>query len=319
LTRYGSPDNLQLKEVAKPIPKDNEVLVKVHASTVTKADTMMRRADPFVSRFFLGFFKPKNPVTGTGFAGKIEAVGKAVTQFNIGDEVFGETGVNFGANAEYITLPADGVLALKPANLRFEEAATITDGPLTSLNFLKNLAQLKKGQKLLVNGASGSLGTAAVQIAKYYGAEVTGVASTQNLELVKSLGADHLVDYTKADFTKSGQVYDIIFDTIGKSPFSKSKKALAPKGIYLSPKISFGLLFQMLWTAKFGLKKALFSATGLLPHPALRSLLAELLEMMAQGKLKSVIDRQYPLEQAALAHRYVDTGHKRGNVVLVKN
>lgn len=318
LTRYGSPDNLQMLEVAQPMPKDNEVLVKVQASTVTKADTMMRRADPFISRFFLGFFKPKNPVTGTGFAGKVEAVGKAVTQFKIGDEVFGETGVNFGANAEYVTVPEGGVLALKPFIMSFEEAAPITDGHLTSLNFLKNLARIQQGQKVLINGASGSVGTAAVQIAKYFGAEVTGVTSTRNLELVKSLGADHTVDYTKADFTTTGQIYDIIFDTIGKSPFSKSKKALAKNGIYLSPKLGFVLLLQMLWTARFGSKKAMFSATGLLPHPELRSMMGALLDMIKEGKLRTIIDRQYPLEQATEAHRYVDTGRKRGNVVLVK-
>lgn len=319
LTRYGSPDNLQMQEVAKQTPKDNEVSVKVYASTVTQADSMMRRADPFISRFFLGFFKPKNPITGTGFAGTVEAMGKDVSQFKIGDEVFGETGVNFGANAEYLALPENGVLALKPAKLSFEEAATITDGHLTSLNFLKNLTRIQQGQKVLINGASGSLGTAAVQIAKYFGAEVTGVTSTRNLELVKSLGADQVVDYTKADFTKLGQTYDIIFDTIGKSPFSKSKKALAKNGIYLSPKLGFGLLLQMLWTARFGSKKAMFSATGLLPHLELRSMLGALMEMIKEGKLKTIIDRQYPLEQAAEAHRYVDTGRKRGNVVLVKN
>ncbi len=319
LSRYGSPDFLQMQEVAKPVPEAKEILVKVHASTVTQADSMMRRADPIICRFFLGFFKPKKPITGTGFAGTVEAVGIDVSQFKIGDEVFGETGVNFGANAEYVTLPEDGVLALKPANLSFEEAATITDGPLTSLNFLQNLGHLKKAQKVLVNGASGSLGTAAVQLAKYFGAHVTGVSSTRNLELVKSLGADQVIDYTKTDFTKTGQTYDIIFDTIGKSSFSRSKNALAPEGIYLSPKLRFGLLLQMLWTLKFGTKKAKFSATGLLPHEGLRTMLGQLMGMFNEGKLKTVVDRQYPLEQAAEAHQYVDTGHKRGNVVLVKN
>lgn len=313
---YGSPDVLEIQEVAKPSPEANEILIKIHATTVTTADTMMRKADPFISRFFLGFNRPKNPITGTGFAGVIEAVGAEVTSFKIGEAVFGETSVKFSANAEYVAIPAEGVVVRKPANITFEEAATMTDGPLTSLNFLKELAKVKPGQSVLINGASGSLGTAAVQLAKAFGAQVTGVSGPNNVELVKSLGADHVIDYSKQDFTQNLGAYDIIYDTVGKSSFSSSKKALKPNGIYLSPKLGFGLLLQMLKTSFIGNKKALFSATGLLPVPELRKLIDELKTIIESGKLKTVIDRYYPLEQTPDAHRYVDTGHKKGNVVI---
>lgn len=316
LTRYGSPNNLQLQEVAMPTIQDNEVLIKVFATTVTKADTMMRRADPFISRFFMGFFKPRQPVTGTGYAGKIVAVGKAVTSFEVGQEVFGETGVKFGANAEYISLSEDAVIKQKPVGLTFEEAAPITDGALTSINFLKNLGEIKPGQKVLINGAAGSLGTAAVQIAKYYGAEVTGVASGKNEALVRSLGADHFIDYTTTDFTRQGEVYDIIYDTVGKSNFGKSKAALTANGRYISPVLGFRLLLAMLMTSTGNGKKAKFSATGLMSPLELNQMLDELLEIIESGKLKIVVGRQYSLAEAPDAHRYVDTGHKKGNVVL---
>jgi NADPH:quinone reductase-like Zn-dependent oxidoreductase len=259
LTRYGSPDNLEVQEVSQPIPRAHEVLVKVAATTATTADTMMRKATPFISRFFLGFFRPRKAITGTGFAGEVVEVGKNVSRFQPGDQVFGETGTDFGANAEYVSVSEEGVMAKLPSNLSFEEAATLTDGPLTSINFLKNLGKIKSGQKVLINGASGSLGTAAVQLAKYYGAEVTGVSSTKNAELVQSLGADHVIDYHSTDFTNTGEQYDIIFDTIGKSSFSKSKRALKGDGIYLSPVLDMGLLFQMLRTSKSREKSRFFS------------------------------------------------------------
>lgn len=317
LTKYGSPHNLQLQEIAIPGLQENEIRIKVFATTVTKADTMMRRADPFISRFFLGFFKPKNAVTGTGFAGKVVAVGKAVDTFQIGQAVFGETGTNFGANAEYINIPADGVVVKKPETISFEEAATITDGPLTSINFLKNLGAIKTGQKILINGASGSLGTAAVQIAKYYGAEVTGVASGKNEELVRSLGADHFIDYTKTDYTTTGRTYDVIYDTIGIGSFSKSKSALSTSGRYISPVLGFKLLRDMILTARSKGKKAIFSATGLLPSEELKPLMQELLQIYKAGQLKTVVDKRYSLAEAPAAHAYVDTGHKRGNVVII--
>jgi len=313
---YGSPDVLQLKEIDKLRPAEDEVLIKVYAASVTAADCMMRRGSPFYARLFIGLMRPNNPVTGTGFAGVIEEVGRAVTQFKTGDLVFGETGVNFSANAEYLCLPEHGVLATMPTNMSFEQAAPLCDGALTSLSFLKDVGKIRCGQSVLVNGASGSLGSAAVQIAKYFGAIVTGVCSTANVEMVRSLGADQVIDYTKVDFTQQRKTYDLIFDTVGKSSYRASKKALTPDGIYLSPVLRLSLLLHMLWTSKLASRRAKFSATGLRPASELRVLLSELKALFEAGKLKSVIDRCYPLEQAAKAHCYVDTGHKKGNVVL---
>ena len=244
-------------------------------------------------------------------------IGKAVTRFKVGDAVFGETGVNFGANAEYVCAPEDGVLLRKPDTISYEDAATLSDGPLTSMNFLKEMAKIKKGQKVLINGASGSLGTAAVQLAKYFGAEVTGVCGPNNIELVKSLGADRVIDYSSDDFTRNGETYDIIYDTVGKLSFSRCKGSLSENGIYLSPVLGLGLLFQMIKTSLFGTKKALFSATGLRPAAELRPLLQEIKEFIETGHLTLIIDKCFPLEQTVEAHRYVDTGHKKGNVVLV--
>lgn len=315
-TKYGSPEVFQLKEIAKPTPKANEVLIRVHASSVTAADTMMRRGTPFYGRLFIGLLKPNNPVPGTGFAGVVESVGKDVTHFTQGDAVFGESIFGAGTNAEYVCVEENGIIINKPANITFAEAASICDGPLTSLNFLKNLAAIRPEQKVLINGASGSLGTAAIQLAKYFEAEVTGVCSTSNVELVKSLGADHVIDYTQEDFTKSKVRYDVIYDTVGKSAFLKAKKVLTSKGAYISPVLSVTLLAQMICTSLAGKKKAKFSATGILPLPALRDLLYELRAMICAGYLKSIVDRTYSLEQITEAHAYVDKGHKRGNVVL---
>lgn len=315
-TKYGSPEVLQLQEVNKPTPKEDEVLVKVHATTATAADSMMRKADPFISRFFLGFMRPRNAVTGTGFSGEVEAVGADVVRFKKGDLVFGETGIGFGANAEYICIPEAGVLAPKPANMTHDEAAPVCDGAITALNFLKNLGHIAEGQEVLINGASGGIGTAAVQLANHFGANVTGVCSTANLALVKSLGAHKVIDYTQHDFTDANERYDIIFDTVGKSSFSRCKRALAPSGVYLSPVLGLPLLFQMMWTSKFSAKKAKFSATGMLPATELQVLIAELTELIEAGKISTVIDKRYSLPQTAEAHRYVDTGRKKGNVVI---
>ena len=317
LTQYGSPDYLQVREVSKPIPKDNEVLVKVVATTVTAADSMMRRANPWISRLFLGFFKPRKDITGTGFAGKVEAIGKSVSNFAVGDEVFGESGVNFGANAEFVAVAEDGVIMQKPVTLSFEEAATLCDGPMTSYNFLKNLGKIQPGHKVLIIGASGSLGTAAVQIAKYFGAEVTGVCSGKNAEMVLNLGANAVIDYTQTDFTQNGQQYDLIYDSIGKHSFGKCKKSLTKKGVYLSPVLKFGMLLDMLITSFSKNKKAVFSATGLMPAPELKVFMEEILDLIAQRKLKTIIDQRYPIEEISEAHRYVDTGHKKGNLVIL--
>jgi len=276
----------------------------------------MREGSPFIGRFFIGLMKPKNPITGTGLAGKVEAVGKDVKQFKKGDQVFGESVLGSGTNAEFVCVHEEGVLATLPNNMTYEESAPVCDGALTSLSFLKDIGKIQSGQRVLVNGASGSLGSSAVQIAKYFSAEVTGVCSTTNLEMVKSLGADKVIDYTKEDFTKGGQTYDIIFDTIGKRSFSQCKGSLTPKGVYLSPVLGLPLSFQMLWTSMTGSKKAKFSATGIRPKSELRMLLKELKEAIEAGKLKSVMDRCYPLEQTARAHSYVGKRHKKGNVVI---
>jgi NADPH:quinone reductase-like Zn-dependent oxidoreductase len=314
--KYGSPDVIQLKEIEKPTPKDNEVLVKVHASSVTTADSMIRQGNPCYGRLFLGLKKHKKPIAGTGFAGVIEQVGNNVTQFSVGDSVFGETGMDFSSNAEYLCISEDAVITSLVKNMSYQEATSICDGALTSYAFLKDIGNLKRGQSILINGASGSLGSAAIQIAKHLGAEVTGVCSTANIEMVKSLGADYVIDYLKEDFTKTNARYDIVYDSVGKNSFSKSKASLKQSGVYLSPVLSFPLLIQMLWSSKFGNKKAKFSATGLRPAIELRKLLAELKVLFETGEITSVIDRQYPLAETADAHRYVDLGHKKGNVVI---
>ena len=314
-TAYGTPDILQLQDIPKPTPKDNEVLIKVHAAAVTAADTMMRVPIPAIGRLFLGLTKPKHPIPGTGLSGVIEATGKDVTEFNIGDEVFGESIATFGTYAQYCCIEPK-VIAHKPSALTHAEAAPICDGPVTSLNFLKNLGAIKPGDNVLINGAAGSLGTAAIQIAKHFGASVTGVCSTGNVAFVQSLGADVVIDYTQEDFTQYTNAYDIIYDTVGKSSFSKCKNTLTQNGCYLSPVLGLPLLFQMLCTAKIGSKKAKFSATGALPTQEVLALLKEVIEIIDAGNLKSIIDKHYPLDQATDAHRHVETGHKKANIVL---
>ncbi|MFC1568107.1 NAD(P)-dependent alcohol dehydrogenase [Candidatus Margulisiibacteriota bacterium] len=312
--KYGPPDVLQLKEVATPTPKDNEVLIRVHATTATLYDCWMRSntAPPgfgLLMRLATGIRKPKQPILGTELAGEIEAIGKDVKLFRKGDQVIGYTGMNLGAYVEYKCLPEDGVLALKPTNLTYEEAVSI-QGALTALFFLRN-GNIQKGQKVLIFGASGGVGLFAVQLAKYFGAEVTGVCSTSKLELVRSLGAAKVIDYTQEDFTKNGETYDIIFDTVGKSSVSRSKRSLKKKGSYLFTTFGLPKLVQVLWLSMTSSRKLFFGTLKERTED-----LIFLKGLFETGKIKPVIDKRYPFEKIAEAHRYVEKGHKKGNVVI---
>jgi len=320
-TKYGPPDVLQLKEVEKPTPKENEVLVRVHATTVTAGDCEMRslKFPLFLSipmRVYVGLRKPTRiTIPGMELAGEIETVGKDVTRFRQGDGVFGTTGFGLGAYAEYICLPEEpkemgGVLARKPANMTYEEAAAVPVGGLEALHFLRQ-GNMQRGQKVLINGAGGSIGTFAVQLAKYFGAEVTAVDSTGKMDMLRSIGADQVIDYTQEDFTKSGETYDVFFDVVGKSSFSRSVRSLKQNGRYLLANPGLSQMVRGRWASVRSSKKVILGAAS--PKTEDLVLLKELIEA---GQIKSVIDRRYPLEQIAEAHRYVETGLKKGNVVI---
>ncbi len=313
--KYGPPEVLQLKEVEQPEVKDNEILIKVHATTVASEDCTFRKGRPLIARSATGFFKPKHPIPGTQFAGEISAVGNKSGRYKNGDMVFGVSDKGFGAYAEYICLPGDGAISIKPENIDFEEAAATAGGALTALAFLRNHGNIQEGQKVLVNGASGSVGTAAVQLAKYFGAGVIAVCSTGNIDLVRGLGADKVIDYKKEDFTQYKEEYDMIFDSVGKSSFAKSKSALKKGGIYLTTVVGMPVFISML-TSKAGSKKAKIAFTGLRPAGEKAKDLGFIKELIESGKYRSIVDRKYGLENIVEAHRYVDMGHKKGNVVV---
>jgi len=314
-THYGAPQVLHLKEMPIPSPGVNEILIRIHASTATAADIMMRKGNPFIGRLYTGLKAPKRTILGFEFAGEVVDTGTAVTLFKNGDKVFGGT-TTLGCYAEYVCVSEHDVLTTMPDNISYAEAAPVNGSAITVMNFLKGLGNIQQGQRVLINGASGGLGTYAVQIAKHYGAEVTGVCSTKNIDLVKSLGADHVIDYTLVDFTKSDKRYDIIFDTVGKRSFTDCKKVLTEDGIFLSAVMDLPLLLHMIWTKITGGKKAKVSATGLLPVSERLDYFIALKEMLRTSKIKTVIDATYPLAQVAAAHAYVETGHKRGSIVI---
>lgn len=309
-TKYGPPEVLMLREVEKPVPGDNEILIRIHATAVSSGDIRLRKADPFAVRFFFGLTKPKKSILGFALAGEVEAIGKDVKLFKEGDQVFGTTGLRLGAYAEYKCLPEKSVLAIKPNHMTYAEAAAIPFGGTTALYFLRK-GNIRNGQKVLVYGASGAVGTAAVQLAKYFGAEVTGVCSTTNVEMVKTLGADRVIDYTVTDFAKNGESYDVIFDTVGKSSFSGCLRSLKEKGFLILASAGLSQMFQGLWTSMTSSRKVI---SGVISEKAEDILFLK--GLIEEGKLKPVIDRTYPLEQIADAHRYVEIGHKKGNVVI---
>ncbi|KAA3613292.1 MAG: NAD(P)-dependent alcohol dehydrogenase [Calditrichaeota bacterium] len=324
IDKYGQPEVLQLKKVKKPTPKDNEVLIKIHATSLNFGDITVRNfksltprtfSMPFIfwlfARIAVGIRKPRIKILGSEFAGEIETIGKDVKRFKAGDAVFGYRGMNMGANAEYLCMPETGAVATKPANMTFEEAASVPYGAITALSLLRH-TNIKNGQKVLINGASGSIGSAAVQLAKnHFGAVVTGVCGTPRLEFVKSLGAEKVVDYTKEDITDSAESFDLIFDILGKSAFSQCKKLLNENGNYLLASFKMKQLLQMLWTKITGGKKVI---CALAPETA--EDLNFVKELIEAGKIKSIIDKRFPLEEIVDAHRYFESGQKKGNVII---
>jgi len=323
-TKYGPPDELQLKEVDKPVPKDNEILIKIHATSVTTGDcnarnfTFAPKLFRNMAKMYFGYKKPRINILGTEMAGEVESIGKEVKLFKVGDQVFGTPGTTYGTHAEYICMKENGAVALKPPNMSHEEAAVIPFAGLTTLFYIRDKGKVHQKpaspankKKVLIIGASGSIGTYSVQLAKYYEAEVTGVCSTKNLELVKSIGADQVIDYTKKDYTKSDETFDVIFDVVGKSSFKRCKNLLKPKGIYLVTLIERAEFVQILGTSITGGKQV---KGGMAPQK-LKDLIF-LKELGEKDKIKPVIDRRYPLEKTIEAFKYVEEGHKKGNVVI---
>jgi NADPH:quinone reductase-like Zn-dependent oxidoreductase len=319
-TKYGPPEVLEIREVEKPSPKDNEILIKIFATTVTAGDSEMRSLNlplgyQLMLRAGFGFRRPRNEIPGTEVAGEVEAIGKDVSLFKVGDQVFGSAGMGFGANAEYICLPEkpgemEGGVAIKPANMSYAEAATVPFGGRDALHFLR-LGNIRDGQKILINGAGGSIGTYGIQLAKHLGAEVTAVDSTAKLDMLRSIGADHVIDYTRDDFTKNGEIYDVIFDVVGKVSFSRSKESITPDGTYLLANPASQMV-QAFWKRMTSDNKVVMqTSSGTIAD------LNYLRGLIEEGKLKAVIDRTFPLEQIVEAHRYVDKGGKQGNLVII--
>jgi len=322
-TEYGPPDVLKLKEVEKPVPGNNEILVRIHVTPVSFGDTLVRNLKaispkkfhmPFafwlIAKLYFGIRKPRITILGSEFAGEIEAVGKKVIRFKAGDSVFGYRGSRMGAYAEYLCMPENGVVAIKPANMTFEQAAAVPYGAIMALSLLRK-QNIGPGQKVLVNGASGGIGPFVVQLAKYYGAEVTGVCGTPRLDYVKSLGADAVIDYTREDFTARGETYDVIVDILGKGSFARIKRVLKANGRWLLVSFKTKKLLQMVWTSMTGCRKVVCVLSSEKAED-----LVFIKELVEAGKIKAVIDKCYPLAQAAEAHRYVDQGHKKGSVVI---
>ena len=314
-TKYGPPDVLQLKEVQKPTPKDNEVLVKVHAASVNYSDWSFVRGKPFEIRMLQGLLKPKNTILGADIAGRVEAVGRNVKQFQPGDEIFGDLyWCGLGAFSEYVCVP-ENALALKPANMTFEEAAAVPQGAFTALHGLRDQGQVQPGQKVLINGASGAVGTFAVQIAKSFGAEVTGVCSTRNLDMARSIGADQVIDYTQEDFTQNEQRYDLILATAGYRSIFDYKRALRPKGIYVETGGSFAQIYQAMILGPFISMTGTKKMVSHLQRPNQKDLVF-MKELLEAGKVVPVIDRRYPFSEVAEAVRYYGEGHSQGKVVI---
>lgn len=322
-TKYGSPDVLHLTERPKPTLKDDEVLIRIRATSVNFGDSLARRFNEITprtfsmpaplwlpTRLFFGWRKPKRHILGAELAGDIEAIGNSVTQFKVGDAVFAYRGPSFGGNAEYIAVKENSLVALKPENMTYEEAATIPYGAITALNLLRQ-AHIQAGQRVLINGASGGIGSYALQLAKHYGAEVTGVCGTLRMDFVKSLGADHVIDYSKEDFTQSGQKYDLIMDILGKSSFARVKNSLTTNGRYMLASFKMNHLFQMLWTSRMSSKKVVCALSG-----EKQADLVAVKELVESGAIKTAVDRCFPLEETAEAHRYYESGQRRGNVVV---
>ncbi len=310
-SHYGDPGVLQLKEVDKPSPQSNEILIRIYATAVNSADIRLRKADPWAVRLFFGLTKPRKNILGGVLSGEIEAAGKNVTRFKVGDLVFGSTGMSMGAYAEYKCLPEDAVLVLKPTNISHKEAATISFGALTALDFLRKAA-IKSGQKVLIYGASGAVGTAAVQLARYFGAEVTGVCSTPNLELVKSLGAEKVIDYTQEDFTKNRETYDVIFETVNKLSFSESIKSLKKQGTLILGAAGLSQMILGTFASVSGSRKVL---SGMISEKTEELIFLQ--ELIEQGTYRPIVDRSYPFDQMVEAHKYAERGHKRGNVAII--